>query len=342
MDIQKITTDSTPQGRQALHRVCTAAAELAKQRGFAVLVSCSHYSTAALADMREVGLANILTELDDGTPGLEISLRQDGLATVRLTNNKRRNPLCKHLLFRMRVFLRSCAAQGIPIEGGPAPKVKTILLASTGPVFCSGHDFADFCDKSREEKLEILTVCAEVNMLLNKVPQVTIAAVDGLATAGGCQLAASCDLVYASRAARFCLPGARGGAGFCHTPAVALADRMPSQRKALEMALMAEEVSSFEAEKAGLCNQVIDGSTEQLEIAVDAVASKLCRWFGPSLAQGKQTFYEQSRLETLEDKYKTATPVMADMFAGSSFNNSMREFLSGATKKKRLAKAVQS
>merc|ERR1712232_759143 len=105
--------------------------------------------------------------------------------------------------------------------------VRCIVIASTGPVFSSGHDMRDFTsDVSKQAQAATLDLCAEVNMLLSRVPQPTVALVDGHAMAGGCQLAASCDLLLATETSKFALPGVRSKQGFCHTPGVAVASKI--------------------------------------------------------------------------------------------------------------------
>ncbi|CAE8635035.1 unnamed protein product, partial [Polarella glacialis] len=199
-------------------------------------------------------------------------------------------------------------------------------------VFCSGHDFADFSGRTEEQQREVLAACAEVNMLLERVPQTTLAAVNGLATAGGCQLVASCDLVFASSSGgRFCLPGARSG-GFCHTPAVGLGGRV-SPRKVFELAMLADEVDAAEAERIGLCNKAVAGGREELEKEVDAVARRLCQRFGPQMAIGKQVLYRQLRASSPEEKYSIATSAMVDMFNSTAYAKTMREFLEKKDKK---------
>merc|ERR1712150_200546 len=150
-----------------------------------------------------------------------------GVATVLLDNAAQRNPLSKAVLNRLNELLAVCDEAAGPVcpGGSRQPKISVVVLKASGSVFSSGHDFADFLDTDESGGRIILDACAQVNMKLRAIPQPTVAIVEGLATAGGCQLACSCDLVLASEKAYFQLPGSKGK-GFCHTPVVAVAERI--------------------------------------------------------------------------------------------------------------------
>lgn len=123
-----------------------------------------------------------------------------------------------------------------------------------------------------------------MNVGLQQLGPPVIASVQGMATAGGCQLAASCDLIVASEAAAFCVPGTKIQA-FCHTPGVALAEKV-HPRKALEMLLLAEDVPAREAERIGLVNKVVP--PDQLDHAVTAMANKLAGCSVFNIQEGKK------------------------------------------------------
>src|SRR5437867_9490219 len=90
---------------------------------------------------------------------------------------------------------------------------------------------------------------------IRSLPKPVIAEVRGLATAAGCQLAATCDLVVAAEAASFATPGVKIGL-FCSTPAVALS-RAVSPKKAMEMLLTGAPIGAREAERIGLVTRVV-------------------------------------------------------------------------------------
>src|SRR5690606_41994270 len=110
-----------------------------------------------------------------------------------------------------------------------------------------GRDFA-----SLRARLEL---GGEVMLGLQRAPKPVIAQVEGLATAAGCQLVASCDLAVAGASARFQVPGGRGG-WFCTTPGVALA-RAIGRKRALEMLLTGDPIAAATALGWGLVNRVV-------------------------------------------------------------------------------------
>lgn len=175
-----------------------------------------------------------------------------GIATITLNNPQKRNPLSCGVLDSLNGIvdeieedLRASRAEHHP------SRVRVVVIKSTGPVFCSGHDFKDFTmDKGKDFHKKVLAACTRLNLRLQSVCPPTIAMVDGLATAAGCQLACSCDLVVATDTSRFCVPGSRNG-GFCHTPGVSLSNKI-HKRKALELLLLGDDLPAVEAARLGL------------------------------------------------------------------------------------------
>ena len=196
----------------------------------------------------------------------EVRLEVEGqVASIILANARQRNPLKERVLKRLLALLDEIAERRF--------EIRVALLRSEGPVFSSGHDFKDFDLREfpREHGEEVLALCARVNMALSRLPQPTIAVVQGLATAGGCQLACSCDIVVASDQASFRCPGSAGG-GFCHTPGVSLANKIHA-RRALEMLLLASAVPADQALEWGICNRVF--AHEELDTEAEKMANLL-------------------------------------------------------------------
>ena len=141
------------------------------------------------------------------------------------------------------------------------PHVRAIVIAANGPVFCAGHDLKELtarrsdADRGTAYFREIMGLCAQVMQAIVQSPKPVIAAVDGVATAAGCQLVASCDLAVASETAQFCTPGVNIGL-FCSTPMVALS-RNITRKRALEMLLLGEMLSAENALEFGLVNRVV-------------------------------------------------------------------------------------
>jgi enoyl-CoA hydratase/carnithine racemase len=105
--------------------------------------------------------------------------------------------------------------------------VRAVVLAADGPSFCSGHDLKEMtarradADGGRPYFAEVMAACSAMMQAITALPQPVVAAVQGTATAAGCQLVATCDLAVVSSAAKFCTPGVDIGL-FCSTPMVAL------------------------------------------------------------------------------------------------------------------------
>lgn len=218
--------------------------------------------------------------------------------TVRITMNRpeRRNALSGEHLAEL---LASFRAAGETDATG-------IVLGAHGPVFSSGHDFADVAGRDLLGVRELLTLCTELMSTIESVPQVVIARVHGLATAAGCQLVASCDLAVAGESAGFALPGGKGG-WFCHTPAVPVA-RAVGRKRLMEMALTGDPIDARTAEQWGLINRAVPDA--ELDTAVDELLARATRGSRASKALGKRTLYSQlDRPEA--DAYALALEVMA-------------------------------
>src|SRR5690349_10733440 len=95
--------------------------------------------------------------------------------------------------------------------------IAVVVLRGQGPVFCAGHDLSEMIGRDPAFYRHVFDVCTELMEAIQSIPQPVIAQVHGIATAAGCQLAATCDLVMAADDARFATPGVKIGL-FCSTP----------------------------------------------------------------------------------------------------------------------------
>jgi enoyl-CoA hydratase/carnithine racemase len=161
---------------------------------------------------------------------------------------------------------------------GEAREARVVVLSGNGPAFCAGHDLSEMIGRDPEAYRRIFDVCCELMETVQAIPQPVIGQVHGVATAAGCQLAATCDLVVASEEARFATPGVRIGL-FCSTPMVALS-RAIGRKKAMEMLLTGDFISAEEALAEGLVNRVVP-------------AEKICEASPLVVGVGKQAFYRQ-------------------------------------------------
>ena len=203
-----------------------------------------------------------------------------GIAFLTLNHSQKRNALSSHLLATLGKHLQT-------IAGDSAARV--VVLRSAGAVFSSGHDLRELYGRSESEYARLFALCSQVMEQIRKLPQPVIAQVQGLATAAGCQLVASCDLVVASENAAFATPGVKIGL-FCTTPGVALS-RAIGSKKSLEMLLTGDPISAGEAERIGLVNRVVPA--DQLEAETLNLARKIAAASSQTIRLGKQAFYEQ-------------------------------------------------
>src|SRR4029077_6122097 len=95
--------------------------------------------------------------------------------------------------------------------------VRAIILAAAGKAFSAGHDLKEMVGRTVNDYRRIFDVGSELMQKIQSIPQPVIAQVQGIATAAGCQLVATCDLAIASDQASFATPGVRIGL-FCTTP----------------------------------------------------------------------------------------------------------------------------
>ena len=191
--------------------------------------------------------------------------------------------------------------------------VRAVVLAANGPGFCAGHDLKELtarradADGGRAYFRHIMTTCSAMMQKIVTLPQPVIAAVQGPASAAGCQLVASCDLAIASEAAKFATPGVDIGL-FCSTPMVALS-RNVSRKHAMEMLLTGDMVEARRAGKIGLVNRVVPAGEERA--AAIALARQIASKSSYTLKVGKEAFYRQLDLP-LAEAYAYASEVMTE------------------------------
>lgn len=152
---------------------------------------------------------------------------------------------------------------------------------------------------------ELFAQCSAVMTAIVRLPQPVIAKVHAPAVAAGCQLVASCDLVYAATSARFATPGVHLGL-FCSTPGVALS-RAIGHKRAMEMLLSGEPINAATAEAWGLVNHVV--ASDQLDAVVTTMAARIAAKPPCAIRIGKEAFHRQAEM-TLDDAYACAGEAM--------------------------------
>jgi enoyl-CoA hydratase/carnithine racemase len=191
--------------------------------------------------------------------------------------------------------------------------VRGVVIAANGPAFSAGHDMKELtarrsdADRGRAYFAEIMNACSAMMQAIVHLPKPVVAAVQGVATAAGCQLVASCDLAVASEAATFATPGVDIGL-FCSTPMVALSRNVP-RKQAMEMLLTGEPIGAAIAKDIGLINRVVPAGTER-EAAI-ALAQKVALKSAYTVKLGKEAFYRQAEM-SLSDAYRFAAEVMTE------------------------------
>src|SRR5205807_6499063 len=179
--------------------------------------------------------------------------------------------------------------------------------------FCAGHDLKELtahrsdADHGRTHFTRVMETCSALMQSIVRLPQPVIAAVQGVATAAGCQLVASCDLAVASSLAGFCTPGVDIGL-FCSTPGVALARNVP-RKHAMNMLLTGETVSAEHAARIGLVNRVVSPGTERDESI--ELARQIAAKSAMTVRLGKEAFYHQVEMG-LDEAYRFASRVMVE------------------------------
>ena len=209
---------------------------------------------------------------------------EDNIALVTLNRPQRRNALSLALMQELIACLD---------EIGSRCELRAVILAATGSAFSAGHDLSEMAGRDLGEYRRLFGVCTELMEKVQSIPQPVIAEVQGIATAAGCQLVASCDLAIASADASFATPGVRIGL-FCTTPMVALS-RAIGRKRALEMLLTGEPIDARTAADWGLVNWVV--AAERLRAETRKLAGRIAEASDRVVALGKQAYYAQIDLD---------------------------------------------
>jgi len=233
---------------------------------------------------------------------LVLSARDGAVLTLTMNRPAARNALSEGLMAALQAALDAA---------GHDPTVRVVIIAASGPAFSAGHDLKEISphwkdgDHGRHYFERLMKQCARLMQTIVRLPKPVVAEVQGIATAAGCQLVASCDLAVASDSAAFATPGVNIGL-FCSTPMVALS-RNVARKQSMEMLLTGDLVSAAHAREIGLINRVVAGGAlraETMKLA-QAIAAKP----HAVVAIGKEAFYRQLELG-LSSAYDYTTEVM--------------------------------
>lgn len=239
-----------------------------------------------------------------GEGPLRIERPEPGIAVLTLARSASRNSLSLEMILSL--------SRAIAVLGGDRD-VAAIVLAAEGSAFSAGHDLKELsshrsdADGGEAFFADTMARCSSMMQEIVACPRPVIAAVEGVATAAGCQLVATCDLAVAGEEARFATPGVNIGL-FCSTPMVALG-RNVSRKRAMEMLLLGEMVSAKEAAEWGLVNRVVPKGRALGEAL--ALARRIASKSPVTVAIGKAAFYRQIE-QPLAEAYDYAARVMVE------------------------------
>ena len=227
-----------------------------------------------------------------------------GILRLTMNNSDQKNPLSEIMMGLLTNEIKRASSD---------KSVRVIVLAATGNVFSSGHDLKEITTARESEDngevyfKKLFDYCSSLMQLIVNTPQPVIAEVDGVGTAAGCQLVASCDLAIASHESKFATPGVNLGL-FCSTPMVALS-RNVNKKNAMEMLLTGDFINAVKAQEIGLINNTV--SKEELTLEVNKLAEKIASKSTMTVATGKKAFYAQAEMD-LSKAYKYTSKTMTD------------------------------
>lgn len=240
-------------------------------------------------------------------------------AVLILNRPQTRNSLSEAMLTALSDALTEIAAD---------KAVRAVVIAANGPAFCAGHDLKELTsrrgdpDGGRAYFRYMMSLCSKTMLQIVNLPRPVIAAVQGVATAAGCQLVASCDLAVASTAAKFATPGVDIGL-FCSTPMVALS-RNITRKHAMEMLLTGDAITADHAYRMGLVNRVVSPGKEREEAL--AFARKIAGKSSHIVKIGKEGFYRQAEM-SLDASYQYVSEVMVENLMARDAEEGLKAFI---------------
>jgi enoyl-CoA hydratase/carnithine racemase len=243
--------------------------------------------------------------------------QDDGILYLTLNNPDRRNSLSSHLLAELKDSLDDIQDDST---------VRVVVVRSEGPAFSSGHDLNELVNGDTESYASLFAACTSVMEAIRLSPKPVIAEVQGLATAAGCQLVATCDLAIASETALFATPGVQIGL-FCTTPGVALS-RAVRTKKAMEMLLTGTPITANQAVEYGLINRAVPA--DKLKGEVKELARTISNASAYTVALGKSAFYRQREMD-IPTAYEMAEKVMVENLLAVDAQEGITAFLEKRT-----------
>jgi enoyl-CoA hydratase/carnithine racemase len=236
-----------------------------------------------------------------------------GLVTITMNRPEKRNALSTEMMAELVATLG---------ETGKRSDARAVIIAGNGPAFSAGHDLGELSGRDLKFYRYEFDLCAQLMHTVQSIAQPVIARVHAIATAAGCQLAATCDLVIAGESASFATPGVRIGL-FCSTPMVALT-RAVGRKHAMEMLLTGRAIDARLAAEWGLVNRVV--ADAELVAETRKLAMQIVEASPLTVGIGKQAFYAQIDLEQAK-AYEYTKEVMSQNAMASDAQEGIAAFL---------------
>ena len=255
---------------------------------------------------------------DNANTILKIDQTQ-GILRLLLNDPKNKNALSDQMMIQLKEQLFKASSND---------SIKVIIIAAVGDVFCSGHNLKDItdarsnADDGKSYFLDLFNLCSSLMQMIISCSKPVIAEINGIATAAGCQLVASCDLAIASDSSKFATPGVNIGL-FCSTPMVALS-RNVSKKEAMKMLLTGEMIDAVEAKRVSLINSHVP--SEKLQDEVLSIANQISSKPLSTLKIGKEAFYKQYEM-SLSEAYDFTSKVMTENSLADDAKEGIASFL---------------
>ena len=250
---------------------------------------------------------------------LKIDQTQTGVLRLILNDPDNKNALSDQIMHQLHQCISDASSNN---------SVKVIIIAAVGDVFCSGHNLKDItkaranADDGKEYFSDLFDLCSSLMQMITTCSKPVIAEINGVATAAGCQLVASCDLAIASDQSKFATPGVNIGL-FCSTPMVALS-RNVSKKDSMKMLLTGDMVDAAEAKRISLINDHV--SAEKLNDSVMHLAEKIATKPLSTVQIGKEAFYRQYEM-SLSEAYEFTSKVMTENSLADDAKEGINSFL---------------
>ncbi|MBX2868734.1 MAG: enoyl-CoA hydratase [Acidiferrobacterales bacterium] len=243
---------------------------------------------------------------------------EGAICTLTLNRPKQYNALSEELLSKMIEALDQIADDD---------RIRVVILAASGKAFCAGHDLKQMrANDDHGYQHDLFSQCSTMMQKIVGLPQPVIAKVQGMATAAGCQLVATCDLAVAAEECQFAVSGINLGL-FCSTPAVALS-RNISRKRAMRMLLTGQFIDTATALEYGLINESVPAT--ELNAAVQQLADEVAARPKNAIRLGKRLFYQQ-----LENDLPEAYALATDAIAGNMMLDEAREGIDAFIEKRK-------